>query len=1217
MQLKSLLEQRILIIDGAMGTMIQKYKLAEADFRGDQFKNHSSPLAGNNDLLSLTQPKIISEIHRQYIAAGADIIETNTFSSTSIAQADYGTEKYVFEINKKSAELAKLEASKAGRPVFVAGAIGPTNKTLSLSPKVQDPSFRAVTFDEMRESYLEQVEALMAGGVDVILVETIFDTLNAKAALVAVEEAFVRRGQRLPLMISGTITDQSGRTLSGQTLEAFWFSIAHSRPLVVGLNCALGAREMRPYIEQLSRRADCFVSCYPNAGLPNPLAENGYDETPDITGHLLEEFAESGLVNVVGGCCGTTPDHIRAIAEKVKNLAPRRIPSKVEALALSGLEPLVVLDREPNFLLVGERTNVTGSPKFAQLIKENKFEEALVVARNQVENGANIIDINFDEGMLDGKKAMGHFLNLVGSEPDICRVPIMIDSSKWEVIEEGLKHIQGKGIVNSISLKEGEEAFVRIAKKIREYGAAVVVMAFDESGQATTKEHKVQICKRSFDILVQQVGFLPQDIIFDPNVLTVGTGIEEHNDYVINFIEAVREIKQICPGARTSGGISNVSFSFRGHNKIREAMHSIFLYHAIKAGLDMAIVNAGMIEVYEQIDKELKDLVEDLFFNRVTPSFGETPTERLVRYASENKSTGMKADTGDRLEWRKQALEARIAHALVNGVSDFIEQDAKEALEHLGSALSVIEGPLMDGMKQVGDLFGSGRMFLPQVVKSARVMKKAVTFLTPHFKAKAEGGQKKGHVLLATVKGDVHDIGKNIVAVVLGCNNYDVTDLGVMVPTDKILEEAVKRNVDVIGLSGLITPSLDEMIHFSKEMARLKRNTPVLIGGATTSGVHTAVKIAPHYENIEHVIDASRVVQVCNEWLDPVRREIHAQAVQERYSELRAGHASGSKGRELVPLQIAREKREVRAPYAIETPDSYEQAVFTDLRPKDLTPYIDWTPFFWTWELKGKYPQILEHAKFGAQAKEVFSEAQKAIKEIESASDIFLRGTFALFPARAVGDDVEVFDWRGKNPDLPLTKLCFLRQQQAPFQCLADYVLPKESKVLDVIGAFAVTSGPEFEMRAQYHAKRGDDFKSILYKALADRYAEAMAEWVHQKARERFTFGRLEANSLALEDLLQEKYQGIRPAPGYPACPDHSEKTKIWEILNVRKLIGMELTENFAMRPAGSVSGLFFFAPFARYFGVGTISQDQVQDYAHRKQIALAEATRWLTPNLL
>ncbi len=1211
--LESLLKERIVIIDGAMGTMVQKYKLKEEDFRGERFKNHSINLAGNNDLLVLTRTDIIAEIHRQYIEAGSDIIETNTFSATSIAQADYALESLAFEINQRAAEIAKAEALKVNRPVFVAGAIGPTNKALSLSPKVQDPGFRAATFDEMKAAYYEQTMGLIKGGVDVILVETIFDTLNAKAALMAVEEAQVASGVKLPLMISGTITDQSGRTLSGQTLEAFWLSVSHSKPLVIGLNCALGAREMRPYIEQLSRKADCYVSCYPNAGLPNPLAENGYDETPDITGHLLEDFAKSGLVNVVGGCCGTTPPHINAIREKVKSLAPRKIPTPKKTFSLSGLEPLLVDDNETNFLIVGERTNVTGSPKFSSLIKDNKFDEALAIARNQVENGANIIDINFDEGMIDSKKAMGHFLNLIASEPDISRVPVMVDSSKWEVLEEGLKHLQGKGVVNSISLKEGEENFIELAKKIRSYGAAVVVMAFDESGQATEKDHKVAICKRSYDILVNKVGFEPRDIIFDANILTIGTGIEEHNNYAVNFIEAIREIKTVCPGARTSGGVSNISFSFRGQNKIREAMHSAFLYHAIKAGLDMAIVNAGMIEVYEQIEPELKELVEDLIFNRPGKD-SETPTERLTNYAAKNQTSSKMSQVSDKQAWRELPLNERITHSLVNGIGDFVEKDAEEAYQQLGSALKVIEGPLMDGMKEVGDLFGSGKMFLPQVVKSARVMKKAVAHLTPYFETKDGKQKKNGHVLLATVKGDVHDIGKNIVAVVLGCNNYDVTDLGVMVPAEKIFAEAAKLNVDIIGLSGLITPSLDEMIYFSQEMKRREIKTPLLIGGATTSAVHTAVKIAPHYDFVEHVIDASRVVQVCNDWLDADKKANKITEVQKKHELLKSTHEASSRAKKLDGLSQARAKKEKFKNNSVGSPKSFEQVVLSEIPVKQITQYIDWTPYFWTWELKGKYPQILDHAKFGAQAREVFAEAKKMIEEIENSKEYGLRATYKIFEASSDGDDVLVYDAKTSSTK-PIERLCFLRQQQHPYLCLADFIAPASAGQKDYIGAFAVTSGPELEMRAQYYTKRGDDYKAIMMKAIADRYAEALAEWVHREARKQFNFGANE--NLTVDDLIAEKYQGIRPAPGYPACPDHTEKAKIWQLLSVSQKIGLELTESYAMKPAGSVSGLIFFSDEAKYFGVGPITDEQVEDYSRRKGYIKADTSRWLAPNLL
>ena len=1224
--LRQLLERRIVFLDGAMGTMIQRYKLEEADFRGDLFKNHPKDLKGNNDLLSLTRPDIIKEIHRQYLDAGADIIETNTFSGTQIGQSDYGLESIVFELNRKSAEIAKeacLEVMKAqpGRVCFVAGAIGPTNRTCSMSPKVNDPGYRATTFDQLVENYLEQIKGLVAGGADILLPETTFDTLNLKAAIFAIEKFHDGHPVRLPVMLSVTITDASGRTLSGQTVEAFWNSVRHARPLSVGINCALGAKEMRPYIAELSAIADCYISCYPNAGLPNPLSDTGYDETPDDTSGLLVEFAQAGFINIVGGCCGTTPAHIAAIAKKLSKVPRRKLPVISPATHLSGLEPLKIKDEAGRpFLMVGERTNVTGSPAFKKLIVDGNFEQGLVVARQQVENGANIIDINFDEGLLDSEACMTRFMNLVASEPDICRVPIMIDSSKWSVIEAGLKCAQGKCIVNSISLKEGEAAFLAHAELVKRYGAAAVVMAFDENGQAATQSEKVRICKRAYDLLVNEAHFDPHDIIFDPNILTVATGMDEHNNYAVDFIEAVREIKRVCPGALTSGGVSNISFSFRGNNVVREAMHSAFLYHAIKAGLDMGIVNAGMLAVYEDIDKELLERVEDVLLNRRPDG-----TERLIEYAEQIKGTGQKKVDKVDDAWRKEPLEARLAHALVKGIVTYIDEDTEEARLKCAAPLDVIEGPLMDGMKVVGELFGAGKMFLPQVVKSARVMKKAVAYLNPFMeaeKARNKNARKHGVFVIATVKGDVHDIGKNIVGVVLACNGYEVIDLGVMVSCEKILEKAKEVNADIIGMSGLITPSLDEMIANAKEMQRLGWKVPLLIGGATTSRIHSAVKIAPHYDQpVVRVGDASLVVGVCNRLLNPNTREAYAKELKLENEVSRQRHQESlSKRAKLVTIAEAREKSFKTDWKTLEMlkPAALGIQRFEDIPLAEIATYIDWSPFFWTWELKGIYPKILSSEKWGPQATILFNDAQKMLKDIIENKRFRARAVVGMWPANSRGDDVDLFTDESRGS--VLQTIHFLRQQKEKikddfnYYCLSDYVAPKATARPDYMGGFVVTAGYEVEEYSKTFVAANDDYSAIMVKAIGDRLAEASAEWLHKKIREQWGFGLNE--NLSCEDLIAEKYRGVRPAPGYPACPDHTEKALLWRLLDAEANTGVSLTENFAMNPPSSVSGFYMSHPEAKYFQVGNIGKDQVEDYAVRKNMPLAVVEKWLTPCL-
>ena len=1233
-ELERLLRERIVILDGAMGTMIQTYKLDEADFRGERFKDWPQDLKGNNDLLSLTQPHIIQAIHRQYLEAGADIIEANTFNSTSISLADYKLQKLAYELNVAGARNARaaaeaVMAAQPGRVCFVAGALGPTGKTASLSPDVHNPAYRAITFDQLVEAYFEQTRGLLDGGVDLLLLETVFDSLNSKAALFAIDKYFDEAKRRVPVMVSFTITDLSGRTLSGQTVEAYWNSISHNKLLSVGINCALGPKEMRPFIEELSGIADVPVSAYPNAGLPNPMLPTGFPETPETLAPQLKEWAENGWLNIVGGCCGTTPAHIHALAEAVRGLPPR-VPPKVEpGTRLSGLEPLTIRP-EANFVNIGERTNVTGSPKFAKLILAGNYDAALAIAKQQVENGAQMIDVNMDEAMLDSEKAMTTFLNLVASEPDIARVPVMIDSSKWSVIETGLKCVQGKGVVNSISLKEGEEKFLHQAKLIRRYGAAVVVMAFDERGQADSFERKIEVCERSYRLLTQQADFPPQDIIFDPNVLTVATGIEEHNNYAADFIRTTKWIKGNLPFARVSGGISNVSFSFRGNNVVREAMHSAFLYHAVRAGLDMGIVNPGMLEVYEEIPKDLLELVEDVLLNRRPDA-----TERLVKFAEtiKQKDEAVVAEE----EWRKGTVEQRLSHALIKGIVDYIDQDTEEARQKYGRPLLVIEGPLMAGMNVVGDLFGSGRMFLPQVVKSARVMKKSVAYLFPFMEAeKAASGnhQPQGRIVMATVKGDVHDIGKNIVGVVLGCNNYEIIDLGVMVPAEKILQTAREKGAHIIGLSGLITPSLDEMMHVAKEMERQGFSLPLLIGGATTSKAHTAVRIAPSYSQpVIHVLDASRAVGVVGSLINPGLKPAFVENVRGEYDKLRAQHSAQT----AKPLLTVEEARRRHTPIEWKEADVSKPA-FTGVRVlssdsqspiaesqlpmtvSELVPFIDWSPFFHTWELRGRYPAILEKP----EAKKLFEEAQELLDEIIRGNLLTVRGVYGFFPANSVGDDVELYTDDSRTS--VLTTFHFLRQQMEKpggqfNHCLADYVAPKapratssNSQLPDYLGAFAVTAGFGVEELCRKFEADHDDYNSIMTKALADRLVEAFAELLHQRARKEWGYGQTE--NLAPDDLIREKYRGIRPAAGYPACPDHTEKWALWKLLDVEKNTGIKLTESCAMWPGASVSGLYFAHPESKYFAVGKIGRDQVLDYHHRKQMDLATVERWLGPYL-
>ena len=1246
--MQRLLKERILVLDGSMGAYLQGYNLSEEDFRGDsgRFDDHASSLAGNNDLLNITQPEIVLEIHRDYLDAGADIIETNTFNANRISQADYGLEDLAEEMNREAGRLAvqaaeAFRADNPGKEVWVAGALGPTNVTLSLSPDVEDPGYRSVAFDEVKRAYYEQARGLLDGGCDLLLVETVFDTLNSKAALVGIDELFHERGERVPLMISVSVVDKSGRNLSGQTPEAYYHSVLHADPITVGINCSLGAEDMRPYVRAMSEVCERSTSCYPNAGLPNEFG--GYDETPESMAKVLGEFAAAGWLNIVGGCCGTTPNHVRAIAEVVRDLPARAIPIESEgtdssdhlaldskpgpastsaaatssesiALNLSGLEPYIV-DEATGFSMVGERTNITGSPRFKRLIKEGDLEAGLAIARQQVASGANVIDINMDEGLIDSEAMMRRFIRLLASEPDIARVPFMIDSSRFSVIEEGLKGMQGKGVINSISLKDGEEEFIRRARLIRRYGAAMICMAFDEEGQADSLERKIQICGRAYELLTTVAEIPPEDIIFDPNVLTVATGIEEHADYGRAFIECVRWIKENLPGARTIGGVSNVSFSFRGNNRVREAMHSAFLYHAIQAGLDFGIVNAGMLEVYEEIEPELLERVEDVLLNR-----RDDATERLLELAEsikEDSNSGAKSKK-QALEWRSLAVEGRLEHALVKGIMDFVDEDTAEALEALGRPLDVIEGPLMDGMKVVGDLFGSGKMFLPQVVKSARVMKRAVHYLTPFLEAeKAESGQSgsASKILLATVKGDVHDIGKNIVGVVLACNGYEIIDMGVMVPAEEILDRAEAESVDIIGLSGLITPSLDEMVNVAGQMRERELTLPLLIGGATTSAAHTALKIAPELEGIvTHVTDASRAVGVASQVLDQENRAEFQAELDARHAALRERYAN-RRPQTMVGIARARSQApKIDHSNPLPAPPFLGTKVHSSIDAEVVAELIDWTPFFSAWELRGAFPGILSRPGVGERARELFEDAQGHLKRIISGEyPLEIKAVQAYFATRRRGDDLDLYD--SAESETPIANLHMLRQQvegrrSRDLRSLADFIAPDR---LDHIGAFAVTAGIGLdEIAARFEADL-DDYNSILIKTLADRLAEAAAEWLHREVRREWYASE---ESLDLQALIKESYQGIRPAAGYPACPDHSEKATLWEILDVEASIGMTLTENFAMLPASSVSGLYLAHPEARYFSLGKIGRDQVEDYAERKFASLAQVEKWLRPNL-
>ncbi len=1218
-EIETLLRERILILDGAMGTMIQQRKLDEAAFRGERFKDWEKDLKGHNDLLNLTQPALVEDIHRQYLEAGADIVETNTFNSQAISLSDYRMDTLGYELSRAGAVCAKravetVQSSDPTRRCFVAGAIGPTTKTSSISTDVNNPAARGTTYEELVRAYSDQVRGLLDGGTDLLLVETIFDTLNAKAAFFAIQDVFASGGRSVPIMASVTfIQAGSNRGVTGQTVEGFWNSISHVPLLSVGINCALGPKEMRPLIEELSRIAPVHVSAHPNAGLPNPLLPTGFPETPDTLAPQLRDWAKNGWLNIVGGCCGTTPAHIKLIAEAVRGIPPRTVPKVPPYTRLSGLEALT-LRPDSNFTNIGERTNVTGSPAFAKLILAGDYETALSVARQQVEGGAQIIDVNMDEGMLDSIAAMEKFLRLIASEPDIARVPIMVDSSKWEVLETGLRNIQGKAVVNSISLKEGEEKFVDQATLVRRYGAAVVVMAFDERGQADTLERKQEICKRSYKILTERVGFPPQDIIFDPNVLTVATGIDEHNAYAVNFIEATRWIKQHLPGAKVSGGISNISFSFRGNNVVREAMHAAFLYHAVKAGLDMGIVNAGQLAVYEEVPKDLLELVEDVLLNRRPDA-----TERLVSFADTVKQKGKAVVQDD--AWRKGTVEERLSHALVKGITDYIEQDAEEARQKYPKPLAVIEGPLMDGMNVVGDLFGSGKMFLPQVVKSARVMKKAVAYLMPFMeeeKKRLGDYQSQGKVLLATVKGDVHDIGKNIVGVVLGCNNYEVIDLGVMVPCEKILSTAKDRKVDVIGLSGLITPSLDEMVHVAKEMTREGFDLPLLIGGATTSKAHTAVKIAPSYApSVVHVLDASRAVGVMGNLMGN-QRPAFVRQIRDDYERVRQAHQERG-ARPLVSLDAARKNRLNTDWSSLDMPEPSFLGTreIRELNLGELIPYIDWTPFFHTWELRGRYPAIFDDSTVGGKAKELYDDARRLLEEIVRRRLLTANAVYGFFAAASIGDDILLFTDRSRAQTL--TTFHTLRQQsEKPASqanlALADFVAPQNSGRGDFIGAFAVTAGIGTDELCRRFESDHDDYNSIMAKALADRLAEAFAEYLHQRVRREWGYGSEE--QLTNEELIKEQYRGIRPAPGYPACPDHTEKESLFKLLDVERRTGIRLTESFAMLPAASVSGLYFAHPQAKYFAVGKLGKDQVEDYAGRKGMPLAAVERWLAPNL-
>lgn len=1224
--IRKLINERILVIDGAMGTMIQKYKLTEEDFRGEHFRDHLKSLKGNNDILALTRPDVVREIHTAYFEAGADIALSNTFSSTVIAQADYGTQDYIYDINFQAASLAKEVADKftkrePDKPRFVAGSMGPTNKTASLSPDVNDPAYRNITFDELKNAYKLQAHALTDGGVDILMIETVYDSLNAKAALVGIDELFEESGKKIPVMISGTITDASGRTLSGQTTGAFWYSISHFDLLSVGLNCALGAEMMRPYIQELSRLAHIPVSVHPNAGLPNEFGE--YDQSAEFMSGILADFAKEGFVNIVGGCCGTTPEHIHAISRKVAHIPPRKIPEKDHFLHLSGLEP-VTIRPETNFVNIGERTNVSGSRKFARLIMEDRLEEALEIARNQVQNGAQIVDVNMDEGLLDSEKYMARFLNLIAAEPDIASVPLMVDSSKWSVIEAGLKCIQGKGVVNSISLKEGEEKFLQKAKLVRRYGAAVVVMAFDEKGQADNFERRIEICKRSYELLVNKINFPPEDIIIDPNILTVATGMEEHNNYAVDYIRATRWIKENLPLVKVSGGVSNISFSFRGNNVVREAMHSAFLYHAIKAGMDMGIVNAGMIEIYEEIPRELLEKVEDVLFNKRPDA-----TDRLLAYAEKVKGGGKKIEVD--LSWRQNPVAERISHALVKGIVDYIEEDVEEARHQFNKAIEVIEQPLMDGMNIVGDLFGSGKMFLPQVVKSARVMKKAVAYLIPFIEKEKEQDKSNaspssnGVIILATVKGDVHDIGKNIVGVVLACNNFQIIDLGVMVPMEKILDTALEKRADIIGLSGLITPSLDEMVYVAKEMERREMDIPLLIGGATTSRIHTAVKIDPSYSSaVIHVLDASKSVPIVSSLLQH-KKDATGEFIKnykEEYARLRESHANRQQSKTLIPLEDARKNRFSPdwSQRKIKRPVFLGRKVFEDFPLKELRNYIDWTPFFHAWEIKGKYPDIFKDNTYGKEAEKLFRDANELLDRIIDEKSLQARSVIGFFPANAVDDDIEIYEAGDHEVrDKVIKILHHLRQQNKkasglPNYSLSDFIAPKETGLADYIGAFAVSAGFGANELAKKFECDHDDYNSIMVKALADRLAEAMAERMHVLVRTKW-WGYDAREDLSSEDLIREKYMGIRPAPGYPACPDHLEKRNLFDLLNAQE-VGITLTESCAMFPGASVSGWYFSHPDSKYFGVNKIARDQLVDYAGRIGLTVEETEKWLSPIL-
>ncbi|MDA1300471.1 MAG: methionine synthase [Proteobacteria bacterium] len=1215
--LRNALAERILVMDGAMGTLIQDRKLTEADFRGDRFADHPSSLAGNNEILVLTRPEVISDIHRTYLAAGSDIIETNTFTDNRVSQGDYGTQNLVYELNRTAAELARAAADEfetIDKPRFVAGAIGPTTRSASLSPNVNDPGYRSITFDQLVDDYGEALAGLIDGGVDIILIETIFDVLNSKAAIFASLSLLQERGIDIPIMLSGTITDASGRLLSGQTTEAFWASVRHARPVSVGFNCALGADELRPYIESISKVANCFVSAYPNRGLPNEFGE--YDETVDEMVTSIEGYVKSGLVNIIGGCCGTTAEHIREFSRLAGTHPPRQVPSHEPRMLLSGLEPFSV-SKDSLFVNIGERTNVTGSARFKRLIKEDDYETALEVALDQVENGAQIIDVNMDEGMLDSKAAMVRFLNLVAAEPDISRVPVMVDSSKWDIIEAGLKCLQGKSIVNSISLKAGEEEFRTQAKLCMKHGAAVVVMAFDENGQADNLERKKQICKRSYDLLVNDIGFPPEDIIFDPNVFALATGIEEHNSYGLDFIECCRYIKENLPGASISGGISNVSFSFRGNDQVREAIHAVFLYHAIKAGLTMGIVNAGQLALYEEIPRDLRDRIEDVVLNRTSNG-----TEALLQIAEQYSGKTGVARVDDLL-WREGTVTERLAHALVKGINKYVIEDTEEARLQADRPIDVIEGPLMVGMNEVGDLFGAGKMFLPQVVKSARVMKQAVAHLIPYIEAeKSVGDKPKGRILMATVKGDVHDIGKNIVGVVLQCNNYDVIDLGVMVPADRILKVAREQQVDIIGLSGLITPSLDEMVHVASEMQRQGFSVPLLIGGATTSKAHTSVKIDPCYSNdaTVYVSDASRAVSVASRLLSDHDKPAFCEELRIEYDKVRERNKNRRPKSNTKSYAQAVANRQVIdwQNYQPPVPTFTGTRVLADVPLTLLIDYIDWTPFFITWELAGKFPNILEDKVVGEAATSLYQDAVAMLDRLATEKRLTASAVIGFWPANGRGDDIDLYT--DSHQKKLLRTLHHLRQQtdkpnDAPNFCLADYVAPVESGIVDYVGGFVVTAGLGVaEIAAEFEADK-DDYNAILVKALADRLAEALAEYLHQEVRRNY-WGYASDESLSNADLIGEKYQGIRPAPGYPACPDHTEKATLFDLLRPGEQIGVHLTSHFAMDPAASVSGFYFSHPQARYFGLGKIDRDQVEDYARRKGMTIEETERWLSPNL-